>query len=507
LLSWHPTETTKLPTESSTGSGGSGGEGRRPVVIDLPAEEVRKPAATGADAGEPAIEAPLGAAEPSSNAGQEPAPDAAAAAAEAVIPSALAGAHDDHTEPPARPARARGGASFLALLVAALLGGLVGAGGLLAVDRLGYLDGVLGDRQQPALSAELANLRSEIEELRAAAQGGADVAPLQQQVAGLEQAIAELRSQPAAGGDAAAVSDVQARLAALEQATSDAGAGGNNAALESRLGELASEIEALRSGAGAGTSEPALAAIAARIDEVAGRLGSLEGQSPVDLSGLETEVAEVREQVAQLAGRVDDLPTAERVAALETSLSDTNEQLSTTAAQVETAASLGAAVAADALAAALDAGRPFVTELEALRGLGLDEATLAALAPNAESGLATLGELRSRFENEVAQIDLRSPVPQGTGTFERLLQSARGLVEVRPANPTEGSDPGAVVARVRGALAAGDLRAALAEWNGLPDDVKARTVDWARAAEARLAADDLVAKLRSEALSRLAREG
>ena len=50
-------------------------------------------------------------------------------------------------------------------------------------------------------------------------------------------------------------------------------------------------------------------------------------------------------------------------------------------------------------------------------------------------------------------------------------------------------------------------KTALAEWNSLPEDAKAKTADWARAAEARLAADELVARLRSEALSRLGREG
>ena len=334
-----------------------------------------------------------------------------------------------------------------------------------------------------------------------------DVAPLQQQVAGLEQAIAELRSQPAAGGDPASLGEVQNRLAALEQAASAAGSTESSQALEARLGELASEVEALRSSGGTGATEPALAGIATRIDEIAGRLGSLEGQGPVDVTGLESSIAEIREQLAQLAERVEAAPTEERVAALETALNDTTEQLSTTAAQVETVAALGPAVAANALGAALEAGAPFTSELQALRGLGLDETALAGLAPSAETGLPTLNELRSAFENAVATIDLRTPIPEGTGTLERLVQSARGLVEVRPAHPTEGSAPGAVVARMRGALSSGDIKTALAEWNSLPEDAKAKTADWARAAEARLAADELVARLRSEALSRLGREG
>ncbi len=48
--------------------------------------------------------------------------------------------------------------------------------------------------------------------------------------------------------------------------------------------------------------------------------------------------------------------------------------------------------------------------------------------------------------------------------MDRLMQSARGLVDVRPAHPTEGADPAAVVTRIRGALDAGDLKTALSEW-------------------------------------------
>jgi hypothetical protein len=90
---------------------------------------------------------------------------------------------------------------------------------------------------------------------------------------------------------------------------------------------------------------------------------------------------------------------------------------------------------------------------------------------------------------------------------ERLLESARGLVEVRRAGPTTGADPEAVVTRVRAALAAGDLQTALGEWKALPENARAATAAWAERAKARLAADRLVAKLRGEALARLNTQG
>ena len=78
---------------------------------------------------------------------------------------------------------------------------------------------------------------------------------------------------------------------------------------------------------------------------------------------------------------------------------------------------------------------------------------------------------------------------------------------MRPANPKEGADPGAVLARMRGALEAGDLRGALAEREALPEAAKAKTEEWARAVEARASAGELVAQLRAEALSRLGTQG
>ena len=163
---------------------------------------------------------------------------------------------------------------------------------------------------------------------------------------------------------------------------------------------------------------------------------------------------------------------------------------------------------ADALADALQSGSPFASELAAMRGLGLDDETaLDGLAPHAESGLPTLAKLRADFEAAAAGIDVTPPPPEDTGTVDRLLQSARGLVEVRPANPVEGSDPPAILARIRAALDAGDLRTALDEWQALPDEAKSATQAWADAASSRLAADEFVTRLRGDALTRLGGQG
>jgi hypothetical protein len=138
-----------------------------------------------------------------------------------------------------------------------------------------------------------------------------------------------------------------------------------------------------------------------------------------------------------------------------------------------------------------------------LKNLGIGGDAVDQLAADAETGVGTLAELRSGFESAIDATDLTPTAPETTGTIDRLWQSAQGLVDVRPSHPTEGADPGAIVARIRGALDAGDLKRALQEWNTLPDAIRTPTTDWAHQVEVRAKADDFVASVRSGALSKL----
>jgi hypothetical protein len=455
---------------------------QKPVTIDLPAEEVRRAsdaieptgAVPGAEAhaaaapGETA--APAEPAQPSSpspkrnDAKREAARPQKTGAEEPIIPSAFAtsasgkSAEAGESEEPGGMRRG----SSLPMLVAASVAGaaLVGLGLLLLLST-----GILSVANRDNPDAELAALRSEIDALRQEA-SGSDLAPLRDQIAALEQSMGELRNAGSGSARDAALEEMQTRLSELENLAAAAGSPDASPASDARFSELAAEIEALRS------------------------LGAGDG------SGL----AALQEEVAALTERVEAVPSEERIAAMEADIQTASEQAAT-------AASLAPAVAADALAAALEAGRPFASELGAVAALGLDEAARAALQPHAESGLATLPELRAGFEAAITNIDFSAPIPEGTGAIDRLLQSARGLVEVRPARPTEGADPAAVVTRIRAALDAGDLATALAEWNTLPDNMKTRSADWAGAAEARAEADALVARLRTDALSRLSQAG
>jgi hypothetical protein len=342
-----------------------------------------------------------------------------------------------------------------------------------ALARAGMLapaDDARGDLadQVAALETRVAGFQASAAE---ASSGGA-LAPMQDQIASLAQAVEELRNAPPSTDSSgeAALEELRGRLVQLEESaavgTAPDGAGADVAA---RVSALSSDVDALK-----------------------GSLG--------DLSGSQASLEALRSDLDALSRRIDSLPGEERVQSIEGKVGEIGRQLEKTAA-------LGPAVAADALAAAVESGRPFARELAALESLGVDPGAVSKLQPRAESGLLTLAQLHAQFESEVASADLSPGVSQDAGAIGRLLESARGLVEVRPANPTAGADPAAIVTRIRGALASGDLKTALAEWETLPDGAKSATSDWAAAAGARMAADDLVARLRADALARLESEG
>ena len=405
---------------------------------------------------------------------------AAAPREEPVIPAAIAPASAAGAERRApRP-------SFASLVAAALVGGAIALAGAYLLGRVGYLS---PDVERPDFAAEIAGLRTELARLEAsaAAQTGDDLAPLREQIGALEGAVGELRSAaPADAAGTEALAEIQGRLAELERQASEP------------RPNMSGDIEALRS----------------EIAALATELQSLAGTVPLDLSNVDASLAELRQEIARLSDGLAKAVPADRVAALEAAVealrgeaTGLQSTLGDLRGSVERAAALGPAVAADALAAALESGRSFVSELVALKTLRLDPEAIAGLEPHAETGLPTLAELSAGFDAAAETIALGTPVPEGAGTLDRLLTSARGLVEVRPVAAAKGAAPAAIISRVRTALAAGDLETALAEWNALPEHARAATADWARQAEARRHADELVARLRSDALSRLGTEG
>ncbi len=461
-------------TDKDEGSGARKPQ-RKPLTIDLPAEAVERK--TPAEAGEAGASADAAAASNASSEAEAAAFSTDSAAGEPedqglASPSheenAAAESHRERDAPrqaahPEPAAKADPSVAFVPLLVAAAMGGVLVALVVVLLARGGFFLPP-ADSEAPDLQAELTALKDDVAALKQA--GTEDpVAPLRGEIAGLRQSVAELQDrEPVPASDATALTDI-----------------------EGRLSTLADDVAALKSAA------------------------------PADTSSVTSEIATLRGEVESLSSQLDKVPSEDRVAAIEVKVDAesakadatsakvdaASEKIDAAAAKIDAAAALGPSVAADALSAALQAGRPFSAELAALRTLGVETTTLDALAPDAATGLPTLASLRARFESEIAAVDLAIPIPEGTSVMDRLMKSAEGLVQVRPAHPIEGADPSAIVTRIRAALDAGDLQTALSEWDALPEDAKTATADFQRDAAALRDANALVAKLRADALARL----
>jgi hypothetical protein len=153
---------------------------------------------------------------------------------------------------------------------------------------------------------------------------------------------------------------------------------------------------------------------------------------------------------------------------------------------------------------ALPRGVPFATELSALKSLKADPVKVAALEPLAPTGAPTARALADRFRPLADEIAKQDQPAEGS-FFERIAQSASHLVRVRSVGEKQGSDPAALASQIQAALDRGDLNRAHDLWMKLPDRSKARSQDFARALDARIAADNAAQTLATDAIARLAK--
>ena len=92
------------------------------------------------------------------------------------------------------------------------------------------------------------------------------------------------------------------------------------------------------------------------------------------------------------------------------------------------------------------------------------------------------------------------------GTFlERLKANAQKLVRITPVDAPAGNDSTDIIARIRFDAAHGDIAAALADLNQLPDPAKTIAADWTKKAESRGAAIAGSRQIAADALAALSK--
>ena len=151
------------------------------------------------------------------------------------------------------------------------------------------------------------------------------------------------------------------------------------------------------------------------------------------------------------------------------------------------------AIAASALKSASDRGLPFMGELESYASVAGSGETVEALRAYAASGVPTQAQLVERFPAVANRIVASaSGVGEDAGIGERLMASARSLVQVRPVGEVAGDDPGAIAARIEVALQRSDLGRAISEWESLPDAARTASQGFADDLKARRRLDSLI---------------
>jgi uroporphyrinogen-III synthase len=389
------------------------------------------------------------------------------------------GSQQPASKPPAAPRRSRAklyGYGVLALAVLAIV-----AFGTLPLWR-------------PAVQPYLSQIGITLPDLTPASAEDQRLAALSERVTALEAAPRQAGAAPQELADLRAALD--ARIARLEE----------------RQTALSEEIQLVRemlAGEGMASSATAPATMPAQPSpEIVARLEKLEAEArALSEAQAALNIGALRDSVAALESRLDDVPRADPQA-----LSRLHEDIGAlrqSLAAVEAGAGQREALvlAAAQLAGPLQQGLPYEIELAALRRTAGSDPLVAELAaqlqPRAARGVPTIESLRQRFPDVAGAAVRAARVGESDSVVGQTLNRIAGLVSLRRIGQVEGEDAEARIARAEAATAQGDLAAAVAELDGLPADTATAVAEWRADAEARLAAERALARLRDHLLAGL----
>lgn len=311
------------------------------------------------------------------------------------------------TERPIAPAAPKAGFPIAATLV----GGVLGLAAAYALAALGLWPA--SPAPAPAPDPRLASFATAIPELETVTQTTqSELAALNQRIGALETAEP---AAPMAAAEATPVDlgPIEAQLAGLSQ----------------RVDSLAN-VPAEDNGAAALQTE--LAALGARLDELAARVGTTE-------SGLRTIDTTLTETTAMLAGQPNDIGAV--------------LQLPLILSGFETA---------------FATGRPYATELGALRAAAPDATVPTVIANNAETGLPRPDVIASRFDAVLPAMLAGKPANRDAQWQDGAMDWFRSAIALRPTGEMEGDNPEAIMSRLEGAVARRDFADAEALLTNLP---------------------------------------
>jgi hypothetical protein len=312
------------------------------------------------------------------------------------------------------------------------------------------------------------------------------------------------------------------------------GGGADPAAIDARLAPLADRLAALEDAAERAreTADAALGATTGLSDRLSDLDAEVDAAEPADLSGLESRLAGLRSGLDALSAEVASIPRAptvppeldQRVTTIESAVEEIRDEadvgdLRSRVAALEAAQEDYAALFEDAereaadsrrtviVATALSAidramtlGAPFPEELAELEE-AVGEAAPEPLSRAAEEGAPTREALKAAFP-DAAHRAIKAALVEESGADQDAMAGIIARMQARvtglPTAPTEGDSAPAVLSRARFALLNGDLDAALAAIDALPDSAESAMADWIEGARLRSAADHALADWRAD---------
>jgi hypothetical protein len=278
---------------------------------------------------------------------------------------------------------------------------------------------------------------------------------------------AMIESQPLLAERAARVPELEAEIARLDEAlatlsASDETLSAQLADISSSQTELAAALES--GGDGAPVDGTALA-------DLESRLAALEsappadGAAPAPANGEALDALEA--QVADLTDRLDgqQAVTADLEAAIATALAASDQP-----------GDIGGAVQIPLILAGLDsafaAGRPYLSELDALSRTLPDLEVAEPVREAAGTGLPRDGIVRTAFADQLPAILAARPVDAEGDWQQSTADWFRSVLALRPSGEIEGDDPQAVLSRLEAAVERGDFLTAGDLFGQLPEEMR-----------------------------------
>jgi hypothetical protein len=316
--------------------------------------------------------------------------------------------------------------------------------------------------------------------------GRPGVDPLAGRLARLEQQVRELAARsPPTGIDAKAIEELADRLAKLEAGVASPRPAPLDPALANRISAIEGQVKALA--------------------ETVGILGRRSDEAVATAREARQRAEATAAALAELAQKVVQPGPAVEHSEFEALANRVNELAKRPPGEGSDRAGR-LALAAAALAGAVERGGPFAAELVTVKSLAADPKAIAPLEPFASSGLPAAATLARELAALLPALQQAAGVPTRDGGFlDKLAANAEKLVRVRPVEEVAGSDAAAFVARVEVKAARGDVGGALAELSTLPPQVRAPAEAWMKKVETRAAALDASRRLASDALAGLAK--